>query len=358
MGFIYQVTNSINGKVYIGQTTRTIEARWKQHLADSAMDPMPCNSYLHNAIKKYGSDAFTVTEIEQCDNADLNDREIYWIDYFDSYNNGYNLSRGGGGWLKTDDDTVLELWENGKGAGEIANELNLHRDTVSQRLKGMGVTQQEIVCRGVDAACKTKKMPKPRKPRKIFQYDIDGNYIGEFQSIEEAEAFIGGEHIVVNSKIKRKLFGGYQWRKFKTDKIEPSYIGAHGGPDKKQVHQYSIDGEYIQSFRSSNEAADFLCVKSAKMIRKACLGEARTAFGYRWTYEKVERLPELEPDKVKVKVIRISENGEEKLYNSVTDAARDNNTTSGDISSACRGRFKTIAGYKWKYATTDTIKEE
>ena len=98
MGFIYKATNTVNGKVYIGQTIRTIEERWKEHLCDTYNPNRSTYSCsLHSAIRKYSEDAFQVESLEECDNAQLNNREAYWIGVFLSNDRryGYNLTTGG-----------------------------------------------------------------------------------------------------------------------------------------------------------------------------------------------------------------------------------------------------------------------
>ena len=87
---IYKVTNKINGKVYIGQSV-DIGKRWRQHM--TAEDDI----YFHKAIQKYGVENFEWEVIEQCKKKDLDEREIYWIEYYDSFNKGYNCTKGGGG---------------------------------------------------------------------------------------------------------------------------------------------------------------------------------------------------------------------------------------------------------------------
>ena len=91
---IYKITNRINGKVYIGQTTRPLTVRWKQHC-----NPANTNCIaLHRAIQKYGKENFTVEQIDvACDIDELNEKEIYWIKFYDSVNSekGYNLKVGG-----------------------------------------------------------------------------------------------------------------------------------------------------------------------------------------------------------------------------------------------------------------------
>ena len=87
---IYKVTNKINGKVYIGQSV-DIGRRWHQHM--TAEDDI----YFHKAIQKYGVENFEWEVIEQCKKKDLDKREIYWIEYYDAFNKGYNCTKGGDG---------------------------------------------------------------------------------------------------------------------------------------------------------------------------------------------------------------------------------------------------------------------
>jgi len=96
MGYIYKITNKINQKIYIGLTRDTIEERWKNHIKKAKEYP---NRYLYDAMNHYGYENFTIEEIESCDNSILDEREIYWISYYNSTNPdiGYNLTSGGGG---------------------------------------------------------------------------------------------------------------------------------------------------------------------------------------------------------------------------------------------------------------------
>lgn len=98
MGYIYKATNIVDGKVYIGQTIRTISERWKEHIWDAnKLHSRHAGFYLHSAIRKYTKDSFTVEMVEECDNDKLNERERYWIGFYQSNNKhfGYNLTDGG-----------------------------------------------------------------------------------------------------------------------------------------------------------------------------------------------------------------------------------------------------------------------
>jgi group I intron endonuclease len=89
--FIYKITNLVNGKVYIGQTTRTVEERWKEHCYSSNK-----GFILNKAIKKYKKQNFKIETIEKCNSIEeLNNKEIYWIKYYNSNKEGYNIALGG-----------------------------------------------------------------------------------------------------------------------------------------------------------------------------------------------------------------------------------------------------------------------
>ena len=89
---IYKVTNEENGKVYIGQTIRSLSKRQDDHYRSSN------SCHFHHALKLYDRDCFVWEIIEECSSVqEMNDREKYFIQYFDSFNNGYNKTLGGEG---------------------------------------------------------------------------------------------------------------------------------------------------------------------------------------------------------------------------------------------------------------------
>ena len=86
---IYKITKKENGKSYIGQSN-DIERRFSEH--KNKLD-IPIDM----AIQKYGADAFTFEVIEECELDQLDDRERYWIAYYNTYKGfGYNCNEGGG----------------------------------------------------------------------------------------------------------------------------------------------------------------------------------------------------------------------------------------------------------------------
>jgi len=98
-GVIYKVTNTVNGKVYVGKTTTTAEKRWYAH-CDNAKYGRGGKCYFYRAILKYGKEKFTVEVIDQADTAaDLSAKEIHWIASLRATEseNGYNCLAGGEG---------------------------------------------------------------------------------------------------------------------------------------------------------------------------------------------------------------------------------------------------------------------
>lgn len=92
---IYKITNTVNGKVYIGQTAQTLEKRFYQHCR---VYEAIRTSIITKAIKKYGKENFLIEQIDFAENdEELDKKEKYWINFYDSYNisKGYNLSPGG-----------------------------------------------------------------------------------------------------------------------------------------------------------------------------------------------------------------------------------------------------------------------
>lgn len=114
--YIYKITNLLNNKVYIGQVyNKSIYDRFKRHISEAKPTS---KSYIGRAIAKYGFENFTIEEIDTANTLEeLNEKEKYWIKYYNStdLNYGYNLTPGGDGgntYLCKSDDEMREIKKN------------------------------------------------------------------------------------------------------------------------------------------------------------------------------------------------------------------------------------------------------
>ena len=92
---IYKLTNTKNKKVYIGQAV-SVSDRWKQHVKRGVGAETPTRNKLYPEMQEYGPELFTFELLEECPKDQLNAREKYWIEYFDSCTWGYNGNTGVG----------------------------------------------------------------------------------------------------------------------------------------------------------------------------------------------------------------------------------------------------------------------
>lgn len=96
MAFIYKITNTKNNKAYIGYTSKTVEGRWDEHQHDALTNRD--NRKFYNAIRKHGVDCWQVeTLLEVANAAEAKEKEIELIALYETYDHGYNATKGGDG---------------------------------------------------------------------------------------------------------------------------------------------------------------------------------------------------------------------------------------------------------------------
>lgn len=91
---IYKITNLKNNMIYIGQSTN-VKNRLKAHIQASLGISTIASQIVHDAMAQEGLENFTFQLIEECNKEQLNDREKYYIEYYDSNHYGYNRTTGG-----------------------------------------------------------------------------------------------------------------------------------------------------------------------------------------------------------------------------------------------------------------------
>lgn len=170
---IYKITNP-KGKVYIGQSIN-IYNRWKDNYFS-----LRCKNQkkLYFSLNKYGVENHTFEIIEKCSEELLDEKEIYWMDYFSCIEEGLNI-RGGGSRGKHSESTK----------NKISTSLQGHQKSEETKKK---ISKNH-------SSCKT-----------ILQYDLEGNLIRKWYSYSEAQRMNRG-NIKNNILGKTKQAGGFIW---------------------------------------------------------------------------------------------------------------------------------------------------
>lgn len=246
---IYKITNRINGKVYIGQTTRTLNERWKEHCSDSRNRTK--KMALHKAIQKYGKEHFTVEQIDvACDQSELNYKEMHWIAECNSIiPNGYNLTSGGEHPVFSE-ETRRKISEANKGEknyfygkrfiGALNPFYGRHHTEKTKKEHGDAV-------RGYKHTEEAKRK----------------------MSLQRKGKFTGKD----NPMFGKGFFG----------KDNPMY-GKCGSlnPSAKRVVNITLN----LFFDTAKEAAKSVGKDDCSAIIKCCRGRQKTAYGYKWEYAK------------------------------------------------------------------------
>lgn len=135
MGYIYKIENNINHKVYIGQTIKFYEKRFEQHRLNYKREYFS-QLALYKAFNKYGIENFTFSPIEEVNNEFLDERERYWISFYNSYYDGYNSTLGGRlvELYEWDIDKIIERYVILKSARKVAEEIGCDHSTIDRIL--------------------------------------------------------------------------------------------------------------------------------------------------------------------------------------------------------------------------------
>ena len=231
-GAVYKITNKIDGKVYIGQTTSCIKRRFREHGRSKF-----CVK-LKRAIDKHGKGNFQIEELVRHESKEeLNNAEIFYIAQYNSIKTGYNIRNGGkdGTW---------------------------NPDSIKKMIKSQLLRAHKI-----------------RKP--VLQLDLNFNIIKEWESIKSIRRALGSDVTAV-LKNKRSVCLGFRW--------------AYKGTDLELMKQKPVrliqrkncaigkfkDGIMITSFPSLRDAAKSLNIHHTG-INQSMRGNTLCA-GHNWRY--------------------------------------------------------------------------
>ena len=206
---IYKITNQINGKCYIGQSIR-IEERFKQHKKECYEPDRQGDKPLYQAFHKYGIENFSFDLVEKCLPEELDDKEVYWIKYYNSYYEGYNATLGGQGKC-FEYKIFFDAWDEGLSVSEIAKKYKVSPTTVRNYLLNYeNYSVKESNSRGGKLAQAKNNLHSTI----VYQYDLNNNFIKEWPSKKEVQRQlkISPSSIAKVCQGERKTAGGFIWK--------------------------------------------------------------------------------------------------------------------------------------------------
>lgn len=225
---IYKATNKINGKVYIGQTIRTLEQRKWQHL-DAAKNG--CKTHFYNAIRKYGEENFVFEIIDEASSIqELNELERYYIDKFDTIKNGYNMVDGGDNNVMFLDDVKQKHLESMRSeetrkkiSATLKNYRKEHPWTEEQKRKFAESKYGNKNFAGHHLTPEHREAINKKLRKKVHCIDENKNVVAEFNSVRDAakwwwqngyedrKSWDDIQNIIKSSAVNNKYIRGLKW---------------------------------------------------------------------------------------------------------------------------------------------------
>ena len=268
-GFIY-LYRSPSNKVYIGQTVQSLRERAKSTVSGKGYKKC---SVFWKAIQKYGFKNFEVEILEEVKVSELNEKEEYYIEKYNSLApNGYNLTNGGEGGKRK--EVFLYSAQNGRflehfcSLSESSVFTNVPIETISMVMnsKNRKTTHNYIFSEkylGEQIEVNSAK----ENYHKVYVYNENGTFVSQYNSISDAskKLHIGYSSICRNID-KNKLSCGFYFFSQEKENIIPSKMRKLG----KMVCQIDPnDFSIVKIYRSQREACDAIGISSTSSLSRA-----------------------------------------------------------------------------------------
>ena len=327
---IYKITNKVNGKVYIGQSIN-IKQRWRDHKKDAFWRNGLCYNYpLYRAIRKYGIENFSFEVLEECEEIQLNEKEIYYISLYNATNVEIGYNQAAGGYDRTNHCKL-----SCDAVNKIIAKLKTSLDTTKVIAKEFGVSYSTIRDINVGKAyIQDNEMYPIRPPLRTLKSTKDGYSIKDYkyycpvcgiqvseqgnmcpicakkqnakvQNRPPALELAGlvkkygftevGKQFNVSGKAVAKWCQSYgiphkrkeviKWYNSQMGIVEHQHVPTPIAEITKPVQQ--IDkrtGEVLATFKSLHAACKAVNGTNAAHISEACQSLRKSAYGYSWKY--------------------------------------------------------------------------
>lgn len=242
MGEIYMIKNKLNNQMYIGQTKYTASYRYKKHIAVALNTNR--NLRLYNSMRKYGIENFELLVLEEnVAEEDLDRLETYYIEKYDTLNNGYNNTKGGVGIR------------------------GYHHSPETRKKMSIGIHNSMWKINTPERTAKiiaTQKGKKLTEEHKQHIRESIGNRYGEHNS------FYGKKH----SKIAKDKISEANTRYYVVQIISETETKKFNSV--KEAAEYCITSNYTKAKLSS----------VMYRIYFTCIGRQKICYGFKWKYEE------------------------------------------------------------------------
>jgi len=284
MNYIYVLIDPTSNEIrYVGKSINP-SVRVRKHLSEARN--LKVNNHRINWIKGLLNKNMKpkMVVIDSVD-GDWEWLEQYWISQMKAW--GFNLVNGTDGgenppsWLgKTHTDKHKETLRK-----RMSSDLNPAKGGLSDEWK------KNIGDSLIDHMPRITELAREKNNKPVIQYDLDGNFIAEYESLNQATKSMNLKQCSGISEClrgNRQKAGNYQWRYKNNEiiknigKVRKSKTGLSG----KLIGQFNLDNELLKSWDNAREAANHVGLKSGSSVLNAINSENRTAGGYKWKYIK------------------------------------------------------------------------
>lgn len=205
MGFVYCLIDPESMKPrYVGQTIKSLKYRLNEHIQDSKRSRCHNANWIKSILKKELRPIIEM--VEECDNKDLNSREIYYIKHF------------------RDNGVILTNSNDGGQTGSCKFHKEESKKKISDFMKNYKKSPEHILRM-------RKSLSKP-----VYQYSLNGKFIRSFNNAEEAGNCINKSKTSITKACGRSgCSGGFQWRYYEVDEISQKIMYYKSDEFKEKI---------------------------------------------------------------------------------------------------------------------------